>query len=123
MTKKIFLIVFIFIIIFSVYPNKSNAGDIKAGADNFLNVPSTNLISERTLQDVSSTIYTIFLGIAVVIAVAVAAILGIKFMTGSIEAQAKVKESLVPFVVGCVVVFGAFGIWRIVVSIGNSLIN
>ena len=38
-------------------------------------------------------------------------------MTGSVEEQAKVKQTLVPYVAGCVVLFGAFTIWKIVVTI------
>ena len=42
-------------------------------------------------------------------------------MLGSIEEKANIKESLIPFVIGCIVVFGAFGIWRIFVSLGSKL--
>lgn len=42
-------------------------------------------------------------------------------MLGSIEEKANIKESLIPFVIGCIVVFGAFGIWRIFVSLGQKL--
>ena len=38
-------------------------------------------------------------------------------MIGSIEEKAQVKESLIPFVIGCVVVFGAFGIWKMVTEL------
>ena len=31
--------------------------------------------------------------------------------------QTKVKESMIPFIIGCVVVFGAFGIWKAVVLV------
>ena len=46
--------------------------------------------------------------------------MGIKFMIGSVEEKAEIKAALVPFVIGCIVVFGAFGIWKIVVTIGNN---
>ena len=42
-------------------------------------------------------------------------------MVGGAEGQAKVKEMLVPFIVGCVIVFGGFGFWKIAVTIGNKL--
>lgn len=38
-------------------------------------------------------------------------------MTGSVEQKAKVKDSLVPYVAGCIVIFGAFGIWKMVLTI------
>ena len=42
-------------------------------------------------------------------------------MLGGAEGQAKVKEMLVPFVVGCIVVFGGFGLWKIAITLGNQL--
>lgn len=38
-------------------------------------------------------------------------------MLGGIEEQAKIKETLIPYIVGCIVIFGAFGIWKLAVSI------
>ena len=43
--------------------------------------------------------------------------LGIQFMVGSVDQKAKVKDSLIPYIVGCFVIFGAFGIWKIVLTI------
>ncbi len=74
-------------------------------------------IDSKDLQDVSNTIYNILLLLGIVIAVIVGIVLGIKFMTGSIEEQAKVKESLVPYIAGCAVIFGAFTIWKIVLEV------
>lgn len=73
------------------------------------------------LSSASSTIYNILLAIATIAAVIIGAILGIQFMLASAEDKAKVKESLLPFVVGCVVVFGSFGIWKLVVTFGQSI--
>ena len=42
-------------------------------------------------------------------------------MLGSIEEKAQVKEALIPFIIGCIVVFGAFGIWKIVTQIGSMI--
>lgn len=66
-------------------------------------------------------IYNILLIIGMAVAVVIASILGIKFMIGSMEEKAQIKESLIPFIIGCIVVFGAFGIWKIFINIGSSL--
>ena len=42
-------------------------------------------------------------------------------MLGSVDEKAQVKDAIVPFVIGCMVVFGAFGIWRIFINIGYKL--
>ena len=72
------------------------------------------------IQDMSNLIYNILLIIGVVVAVIVGLIIGIKFMTGSVEEKAKVKETFVAYIAGCVVVFGAFTIWKVVVTIIQS---
>jgi hypothetical protein len=51
----------------------------------------------------------------------VGTVLGIKFMLGSIEEKAKIKEVLIPYILGCVVVFGAYGIWRLVITLGDNI--
>ena len=40
---------------------------------------------------------------------------------GSIEEKAEIKTMLIPYIIGCVVVFGAFTIWKIVVDILQSM--
>ena len=58
---------------------------------------------------------------AICVAVIIGAIIGVQFITGSIEGKAKIKEALVPYIIGCIVVFGAFFIWKTLVNIGNDL--
>ena len=41
-------------------------------------------------------------------------------MAGSVEEKANIKNSLIAYIAGCVVVFGAFTIWKIVVTILQS---
>lgn len=94
------------------------------GAKSFVNTgkkENTININENNMVNASSVIYNVFFSIGVVVAVIMSSVLGIKFMIGSVEEKAQIKESLVPFIIGCVVVFGAFGIWKIVVTIGNSI--
>ncbi len=80
-------------------------------------------INTTALQETSDTIYNTLLGIAIMVAIIVAMVLGIQFMVASADEKAKVKEALMPFVVGCVVVFGSFTIWKIVVNVGNDTEN
>ena len=42
-------------------------------------------------------------------------------MTGSVSQKAKIKETLIPYIAGCIVIFGAFGIWKLVVTIMSSV--
>ena len=61
--------------------------------------------------------YWIALTVAIIVAVIGGMVIGIQFITSGVEGKAKVKEKLIPYGVGCVVAFGAFGIWRLVLNI------
>lgn len=96
---------------------------IISDGDSFLGAKdtSTEAISTESLNKTSKSVYRVLFSIGVALATIVGMIIGIQFMMGSPEEQAKVKETLVPYVVGVFVIFGAFGIWRIVINIGNEI--
>lgn len=89
--------------------------DIIAGADKFIqSADINNTISQDASQKAIDLLYNVFLAIGLVVAVAVGFVLGIQFMVASVDGKAEVKEKLIPYTVGCVVIFGAFGIWKLV---------
>ena len=91
--------------------------DVMSGAKGFLDKGQDVVIEGTKLQATSNFIYNLLLAIAIVVAVIVGMILGIQFMMAGIDEKAKLKETLIPYVAGCVVVFGAFGIWKLAVTI------
>jgi len=101
------------------WDEKKNAA--QANHENMDTITYRDAINQTSLQTASKSIYNVLFAVAVALATIVGMIIGIQFMMGSPEEQAKVKETLIPYVVGVFVVFGAFGIWRIVIGIGNSL--
>lgn len=125
MVKKVILILAIMILIVcgTNLINVKACDNIIGGADNFVNSGkgSTDGINETKMKEGSSLLYNVLLTIGICVAIIIGAILGIQFMVGSVEQKAKVKDSLIPFVVGCVIIFGAFGIWRMVLKIGATI--
>lgn len=104
----------------------SGSDDIESvfsSADSFISDGKQGDISidESALSGVSNFLTTRLIYIGVALAVIIATILGIQFMIGSTEEKAKVSEALIPFVIGCIVIFGSFTLWRIFVNIGNKL--
>lgn len=91
--------------------------DMISDADSFLQAGNENKISQKDLQSLSKSLYNILLQIGVGLSVIIGLVLGIKFMLAGVEEKAEVKKMMWVYVVGCVVTFGAFGIWKIVVSI------
>ena len=78
-------------------------------------------IDESKLRDSSNDIYNILLYSGIALSVLIGAVLGIQFVTSSVEDKAKVKEALIPYIVGCVVIFGAFGFWKLAISLLNNI--
>lgn len=127
--KIVLFIVIIFTIIFS-FTNKTYAlsSIIEQGQDFLATGKNSNTIKddsgfEQDLEGLSGYLYNILLAAGIIVAVIIATILGVQFMIGGAEGQAKVKEMLIPFVVGCIVVFGGFGFWKLAVVIGGKLEN
>ena len=96
--------------------------DVVTGASDFINAGAKeeNPINMEGLQNVSSVVYNILLTVGIIAAVIIGLFIGIKYMTGSVSERAETKQLIAPYIVGCVVVFGAFTIWRIVVEIINK---
>lgn len=99
-----------------------HAFNIIEGADEFLTKRYTEEeIDTDALQTTSNNIYNILLAIGIVIAVAVGMVIGIQFMIGSVEEKAKIKETIIPYIIGVTIIFSGFTIWKIVVNIGNEV--
>lgn len=91
---------------------------IKNGKDE---VDKEAVTDDTVLKNTTDKIYNILLVLGIVLSVIVGGILGIQIMWGSIEQQVKAKEMLLPYAVGCVVIFGTFGIWKICLTIFSQL--
>lgn len=101
--------------------NSTNLDQIIDGADKFMNSATKNEIESDAIQNLSNTIYNILLVVGIIIAIIIGAVIGIMFITGSVEQKADVKKLLIPYIVGCVVVFGSFAIWKIAVTMFSGM--
>lgn len=127
--KIIIKIILISIIIQTISIPNVNAitlDDIFAAGDNFINEgkiqsKKNSAINYSEFRLTVASIGNILTSLGVVLAVIIGAILGIQIMCGSVEQQAKVKEMLMPYAIGCIVIFGAFGIWKLAVTIFSQL--
>ena len=123
---KLFITILTILVISSAFPvNYIYAGsvdDIISDADGFIQSGTgTQPININDFSSMSDTIYNILLVIAIVVAVIIGSAIGIKFMTGSVVEKANIKETLIPYIAGCIVVFGAFAIWKLVVNILKAM--
>ena len=76
---------------------------VPAGAESKINTLAGNIIGVLT---------TVGIAVAVIILL----ILGIKYMMGSASEKAEYKKTMIPYLVGAILIFGASGIAKIVIS-------
>lgn len=121
-TYKLFICSLLFIMILLLVSSSYALSDFMEDGKAFLQSGDDidDTIGVPALQETSNTIYNTLLAIAIMVAIVVAMVLGIQFIVASADEKAKVKEALMPYVIGCFIVFGSFTIWKIVVNIGNK---
>lgn len=83
----------------------------------FESMGSGSVYDETALQDFSKSLYNILLSIGVAVSVIIGMTLGIKFTMAGVDEKADIKKHLLIYVAGCVIVFGAFAIWKLAVNV------
>lgn len=73
------------------------------------------------ITNVGKNIVSIITTIGIIVAVIVLLILGIKYMMGSASEKAEYKKTMIPYLVGAVLIFGASAIAKAVVSMSQSI--
>ena len=127
MLFKVCLITLLILCNLSVYSTTCMADgsldDVMNNGNSFLNAgsESSTMIDQNDLKSLSNFISGVLLTIAIGVTVITGAIMGLNFITQSIEEKAKVKESMIPWVIGIIVSFEAFTIWEVAVNLFQSL--
>ena len=93
---------------------ETQAKDFLSEGANQSNISTTNIAKEF------SGLGQILTMIGAGVMVAVTTYMGIKYLTAGPEAQAKLKTQLIGIVVSGVVIFGAYGIWSMVIKIASQ---
>ena len=131
-------IIILVILLFGIFTLKSevyasfDAGTGATGSGNTGNASSFNPDSWKPssttdasgasrLESMGNTIVGLIQVVGSIISVAVLAIIGIKYMTGSVEEKAEYKKSLLPYFIGAVILFGASTIAGIIYNIAINL--
>ena len=125
--KKLLInIMVIFIILFNLFIPNAYAGplqDIMNRAEGFVNNGENggNVINNDALKEGSNTLYNVLLVIGIAVAFIWEIVLGIQFITGSLGEKADVKKNLIVYIIGCIIIFGAFGIWKLLLQLLQPL--
>ena len=73
-----------------------------------------------TVVNLGATIVTIMQTIGIVVAVVVLLVLGIKYMMGSAEEKAEYKKTMIPYLVGAILIFASTTIVNVVYNVANG---
>lgn len=76
--------------------------------------------ANEAMATLGGTIIKYITNAAMVVSVVMIAVLGIKYMLGSAEEKSDYKKSMIPLLIGAILVFGAAVIAKIVVGLATS---
>lgn len=77
--------------------------------------------SATGVNKIGNSVITIIATVGSFISVVVLVVLGIKYMTGSVEERAQYKSSMMPYFIGAILVFAASTIAGIVYNIAQGI--
>lgn len=73
------------------------------------------------LTKVGNNIVTIIQVVGIVIAVIVLLVIGIKYMMGSASEKAEYKKTMIPYIVGALLIFAGTSLVRVIYSLSTSV--
>ena len=80
-----------------------------------------NDVSGGTLSKAGKNIIETIRTVAMIVSVIVLMVLGIKYMMGSAEEKASYKKTMMPYIVGAILVFGAAAVSNMVFDFATNL--
>lgn len=78
-------------------------------------------VQTNDLTKVGNNIVTIIQVVGIVIAVIVLLVIGIKYMIGSASEKAEYKKTMIPYIVGAVLIFAGTSLVRVIYSLSTSV--
>ena len=73
------------------------------------------------IMNVGGRIVSIVTTIGIIVAVVVLLVLGIKYMMGSAAEKAEYKKTMIPYLVGALLIFGASAIAKAIIAMSENL--
>ena len=123
MKKSIIYIVSIFVFLMTVFTscNFAYAEKFDINDDGWAPNSQTEAKDATKLQNVGNTIIGAIRAVGTIISVAVFAVLGIKYMMGSVEEKAEYKKTILPYAIGAGMVFAASSLVSVIYNIAINL--
>lgn len=115
---KIISIILVVLMALTAVSSVVLATDMSATIDK-IGQGNANANAEEVVN-LGATIVTIMQTVGIVVAVVILLVLGIKYMIGSAEEKAEYKKTMIPYLVGAILIFAATTIVNVVYNMANA---
>ena len=113
---KILTVILLVAVMMTMFTTMASAAEGTVG--DLFNKKASNT---EGLVNVGGNIVSIITTIGIIVAVIVLLVLGIKYMMGSAAEKAEYKKTMIPYLVGAVLIFGASAIAKAVIAMTGAL--
>lgn len=122
---EIFIVVILGFTTFAVAAPVEGTDGVGAGKSSILTPdsvkPTADTDAQKDLKDIGGKIIGGIQSVGTVISVMILVVLGIKYMLGSAEERAEYKKTMIPYLIGSVLIFGAVTIASMVYDFSSSI--
>ena len=126
--KKTTKIISVFIIVFTLMSTCINIINVYATQERIPDVNAFRPTNEEVpieVTNMAGTIINILQVVGIAIAVITLMILGIKYMAGSVQERAEYKKSMIPYLIGCILLFAIVtiisAVYHLIAPLENSI--
>lgn len=99
----------------------SSSGQIGTVLGDINNAANDKLNNDSGIATLGGQIVGIIQVVGIVIAVVILLILGIKYMTGSAQEKAEYKKTMIPYIVGAILIFAASTLVNVIFNLATSI--
>lgn len=107
--------------------DKTSPDDIIEEGSDFLTTGKDNqgnvTMNGEKVQTTSDLLFNLAFAAGIGVAAVIGTYLGIKFMLGGAEEKANIKETLLPYIMGVIIMFASFSIWKLVLVLLQAIDN
>ena len=84
-------------------------------------IPSTNGNSQKDIRRIGGQIVGTLQSVGTIVSVIILVVIGIKYMIGSAEERAEYKKTMMPYLIGAVLIFASVTIANMVYTFASSI--
>ena len=120
----ILVLIILSLFIIATIPSYSMASDDPISNPGLYDPSGSDVdIGEDAIVDKANVIIGVIKTIGIIISVLILVVLGIKYMVGSLEEKAEYKKTMIPYLIGAIMIFAIPQLAQIIYNITTSALN